>query len=262
LRPLKEKYLLISVSELKNIYGCNPSGVLHVGAHLCEEKEMYEKFKWLPCYWVEANQALLAAAKSNLNYPSKNHFFYEGVVWEKSGEKIQFNITNNLQSSSVFEMGTHKYLYTDVFVNSVEERTTTTLDELIPVDSFFDFINLDIQGAELNAIKGLGSRLANINWIYTEVNKKKVYKNIYLVTDIDDYLMPYGFKRIATYWLPGAGWGDALYIKEGIFKYSLLRRIKIFYRELKFNYLSEFRPSTLTRLSKKIVRIILRRKST
>jgi hypothetical protein len=73
--------------------------------------------------------------------------------------------------------------------------------------------------------------------------------------------MPYGFKRIATYWLPGVGWGDALYIKEGILKYSLLRRVKIFYRELKYNYLSEFRLSTLIRFSKKIVRNTLRLKS-
>jgi FkbM family methyltransferase len=252
--------VLISVADLKHVYDCKPLGILHVGAHLCEEAAEYEKFKWLPCYWVEANQALLAAAKSKMNNSSKNHFFYEGVVWEKSGEKIQFNVTNNFQSSSVFEMGTHKELYTDVFVNLVEERITTTLNDLIPVDSFFDFINLDIQGAELNAIKGLGSRIANINWIYTEVNKKKLYKNIYLVKDIDDYLSLYGFKRIATYWLSGVGWGDALYIKEGIAKYSKLRQIKIFYRELKYNYLSEFRLSTLIRFSKKIVKIILRYK--
>ena len=158
-------------------------------------------------------------------------------------------------------MGTHKDLYTDVFVNSVEERITTTLDELIPVESCFDFINLDIQGAELNAIKGLGSRLANVNWIYTEVNKKNVYKNIYLVKDIDNYLRSYGFKRIATYWLPGAGWGDALYVKKGITEYSQLRQVKIFYRELKYNYLSEFRLTNLIRFTKKIVRTILRLKS-
>ena len=253
--------MLISISDLKHVYGCNPSGVLHVGAHLCEEAVMYEKFKWLPCYWVEANQSLLVAAKSKMDDLSKNHFFYEGVVWEKSGEKIKFNITNNFQSSSVFEMGTHKNLYSDVFVNLVEERITTTLDELIPAESYFDFINLDIQGAELNAIKGLGSRLANINWIYTEVNKNKVYKNICLVKDIDNYLRPYGFKRIATYWLPGAGWGDALYVKKGITKYSQLRQVKIFYRELKYNYLSEFRLTNLIRFSKKIVRTILRLKS-
>jgi hypothetical protein len=67
--------VLISVSDLKNVYGCNPSGVLHVGAHLCEEAEMYEKFEWLPCYWVEANQALLAAAKGKLNDVKKIIFF-------------------------------------------------------------------------------------------------------------------------------------------------------------------------------------------
>ena len=253
--------MLISVADLKHVYDCKPLGVLHVGAHLCEEAEMYEEFNWLPCYWVDANQTLLAAAKSNVNMSAGSHFFYEGVVWEKSGKKIQFNVTNNFQSSSVFEMEIHKELYMDVFVNLVEERITTTLDDLIPVDSFFDFINLDIQGAELNAIKGLGSRISNINWIYTEVNKKKLYKNIYLVNDIDDYLALFGFKRIATYWLPGVGWGDALYIKENIMKYSKLRQIKIFYRELKYNYLSEFRLSTLIRFSKKIFKIILRFKS-
>ena len=158
-------------------------------------------------------------------------------------------------------MGTHKNLYTEVFVNLIEERITTTLDELIPIESYFDFINLDIQGAELNAVKGLGSRLANINWIYTEVNKKKVYKNIYLVKDIDDYLRSYGFKRIATYWLPGVGGGDALYVKEGLAEYSLPRQVKILYRELKYNYLSEFRLTNLIRFSKKIVRTILRLKS-
>ena len=81
------------------------------------------------------------------------------------------------------------------------------------------------------------------------------------VQDIDNYLRSYGFKRIATYWLPGAGWGDALYVKKGITKYSQLRKVKIFYRELKYNYLSEFRLTNLIRFSKKIVRTILRLKS-
>ena len=91
--------------------------------------------------------------------------------------------------------------------------------------------------------------------------KNKVYKNIYLAKDIDNYLRSYGFKRIATYWLPGAGWGDALYVKERLGEYSLPRQVKIFYRELKYNYLSEFRLTNLIRFSKKIVRTLLRLKS-
>jgi hypothetical protein len=78
---------------------------------------------------------------------------------------------------------------------------------------------------------------------------------------MDDYLIPYGFRRIATYWLPGVGWDDALYIKDGIMKYSKLRQIKIFYREIKYNYFSEFRLSTLIRFTKKKVIVMLKYKS-
>jgi hypothetical protein len=59
--------VLISFADLKYVYDCKPLGVLHVSAHLCEEAAEYEKFKWLPCYWVEANQTLLAAAKSKID---------------------------------------------------------------------------------------------------------------------------------------------------------------------------------------------------
>lgn len=158
-------------------------------------------------------------------------------------------------------MELHKKFYTDVFVNSVEEKITITLDDLLPADCFFDFINLDIQGAELNAIKGLGSRLNNVNWIYTEVNKKRLYKDIYLVADIDKYLSLYGFKRIATYWIPGVGWGDALYIKKDKVRYSILQRIVILYREFKFNYFSDFRVQNLIRLIKRFIRITFQFKS-
>lgn len=67
--------MLISVYDLKNIYGCNPSGVLHVGGHLCEEAEVYEKFEWLPCYWVEANSDLITSAKNKIGKYKKQHFF-------------------------------------------------------------------------------------------------------------------------------------------------------------------------------------------
>ena len=33
---------------------------------------------------------------------------------------------------------------------------------------------------------------------------------------MDDYLIDFGFKRIATKWVIGAGWGDALWIKTDL----------------------------------------------
>jgi len=74
------------------------------------------------------------------------------------------------------------------------------------------FINLDIQGVELRAIKGLGEYLSHIDYIYTEVNEDSVYENNDLLKDIDKYLLLKGFSRKETCIING-NWGDALYTR-------------------------------------------------
>jgi hypothetical protein len=73
-----------------------------------------------------------------------------------------------------------------------------------------------LQGVELQALKGLGERVKNAKWIYSEVNKKMVYKDCTLIVDLDQYLKQYNFRRVATRWVYGKGWGDALYIQRGV----------------------------------------------
>ena len=76
----------------------------------------------------------------------------------------------------------------------------------------YDFLNIDIQGAELLALKGFGDLLNNIKYIYTEINTNTLYKDCALVSEIDEYLFKYGFKRVETL-MTEFEWGDALYIK-------------------------------------------------
>jgi hypothetical protein len=70
----------------------------------------------------------------------------------------------------------------------------------------FNFINLDIQGAELKALKSMEKYLDKVNYIYTEVNIKHLYKNCALMNEIDDYLSKFGFKRVETN-MTRMGWG-------------------------------------------------------
>jgi len=57
----------------------------------------------------------------------------------------------------------------------------------IPLNRF-DFINLDIQGAELLALKGATAILPFIKAIYTEVNEKELYENCGLIDELDAFL--------------------------------------------------------------------------
>lgn len=78
----------------------------------------------------------------------------------------------------------------------------------------YNFINIDIQGAELLAFTGASEILKNIQGIYTKVNFKELYKNCALVHELDHYLLKFGFVRILTNNDMHSSWGDALYIKK------------------------------------------------
>jgi len=103
------------------------------------------------------------------------------------------------------------------YVKKINENINITLNTLfernnIPHDRF-DFINIDIQGAELKALKGAVHILPHIKAIYAEVNEKMLYEGAGLLPELDEYLATFNFKRVITN-MTRHGWGDALYIKN------------------------------------------------
>jgi hypothetical protein len=77
-----------------------------------------------------------------------------------------------------------------------------------------NFLNLDIQGVELKALKGMEEYLNTVDYIYTEVNTDYVYVDCCLMSELDEYLGGFGFKRVETSMCGNTGWGDAFYIKS------------------------------------------------
>ena len=63
------------------------------------------------------------------------------------------------------------------------------------------------------ALKGATNSIKYAKVIYLEVNEKELYKNCGLITDIDNFLSQYKFKRVVTN-MTCHGWGDALYILD------------------------------------------------
>ena len=78
----------------------------------------------------------------------------------------------------------------------------------------YDFINIDTQGSELEILKGFEEYLDNIKYIYAEINVKKLYKDIALLSELDDYLYKKGFIRVETVIHEDVGWGQGFYIRK------------------------------------------------
>ena len=148
-------------------------------------------------------------------FPKEN--IIHAVVSDKKGEKIKFNIANNGESSSILELGTHKKEHQTIHYTETRKYRTKTLENIIEDNSInmdeVNFLNLDIQGVELRALKGMKDNLKKIDYIYSEVNEKELYIGCDLIGSLDEYLKEFGFKRAETS-MTRHGWGDALYIKN------------------------------------------------
>ena len=128
-----------------------------------------------------------------------------------------FYITNNLQSSSILKLKEHLLEHPDIYETERIEMKTKTLKTFYDENKFnydqFNFMALDIQGAELLALKGAKEIINFIDYIYIEVNIKELYENCALLDEIDEYLNNFGFKR-DNILLTQHGWGDAFYSKH------------------------------------------------
>jgi FkbM family methyltransferase len=178
-----------------------------------EERQSYLDKGIKDIIWVECNKSLYDKI-SDKN--SDNEKVFNLLISDVDNKTEILKITNNTQSSSILDLDRHKIFHPDVVVTETIEMKSTRMDSLINDENIditkYNFINLDIQGAELLALKGFGDYLNHFKFIYTEVNTSHVYKDCAVISEIDDYLSNYGFIRYETQ-ITGNEWGDAIYIK-------------------------------------------------
>ena len=194
-------------------YNINIQGVIHIGAHECEEKGFYNNILKIDdnsIIWIDGN-------KNKVEEMKRKGFsnIYEAVLDEKEQEVI-FNITDNSQASSILSLNHEKGFYNNIQItnkiNCNSETLTNFFKRIDKKVENYDFWNLDIQGSELFVLRGSKELLNNCKAIYTEVNSDYVYNNCGLISDLDNLLSSYGFVRLLTEWTE-MKWGDALYLK-------------------------------------------------
>lgn len=203
--------MLISFETIVKKYG-KPNGILHCGANCAEEAKAYDSQGVKDVCWIEANPELIPTLKANVK--QYGHKVIEACVSDMEGFEVVFHISNNAgQSSSFLELGTHKIQHPNVHYVKDITMKTKRLDSMGRCWGEYDFLNLDLQGSELKAMRGLGEGIRDFKWIYCEVNKAAVYVDCPHVNEIDLFLNGFGFKRVETAkWI--GDWTDALYIRK------------------------------------------------
>lgn len=188
--------------------------MLHIGAHEAEEWEDYvaNGVSWVT--WVESQPTLaMAVAERVASDASLAGESLNLTLWSKGGVRKELQILSNSASSSLLPLGTHQDSYPDILPVRTISVVTSAGDDVEAIRSRkYDLINVDVQGVELEVLKGLTKRIGDATLIYCEVNREEVFKGNALVNEIDRFMGSQGFLRSGTVWT-GAGWGDAVYVK-------------------------------------------------
>lgn len=207
--------MLLDITELVKKHNLDLTNILHVGAHTAKEYDEYVRLGAKKIHWVEAHDKSYSLLKKRLLGPVNKVSC--AVISDKDNEEVTFNVTNNLQSSSILNLGEHKELFPKIHFTDKIKKKTTTIDTLLQdthLDENINLIVIDIQGAELLALKGAEKTLRNTDALMLEINTRKVYEDCCLVDEIDEYVKQFGFERVATGFYSDHPWGDALYIKK------------------------------------------------
>lgn len=191
----------------------NIFGVIQVGAHLGNEYVTLSKL----------SKNILMFEPQILIYNELIQKFknIEGVVVENfalgSETKTAMMFTeeaNGGQSSSLLLPALHLIQYPNITFNNSQKVNVTTLDEYFKnKECSYNLMTLDVQGYELEVLKGAKNTLNSIEYILCEVNRAELYQGCPMVEDIDNFLNEFNLKRIVTSW-DGHTWGDALYKKQ------------------------------------------------
>ena len=111
--------MLIEFSYLCQKYQFTPKGIIHIGAHDLEEMGQYLSRGVSKIVWVEGNPDLVSRNAYLVDGISQKLF--HGLVYSEDGKEVEFNITNNLQSSSILEF----------WVSYLWQKTITLLHQKI-----------------------------------------------------------------------------------------------------------------------------------
>lgn len=202
--------MLISPEDMKTF---SIRGVIQVGANKGQEIDVFfDQFKVTNFIAFEPLSEIIN------QIPDRSNLIKVPMALGSEVKDVVFNVASNEgQSSSILTPKIHIQEHPSVFFNEKRIVNMTTLDcwfdnNLSIFTKNYNFLVMDVQGYELEVLKGACKTLKYIDYILCEVNNRELYEGCAMVEQLDKFLSD--FVRIKTEWCNNHGWGDALYIRK------------------------------------------------
>lgn len=205
--------MLFSFRNIQEKYNMDIKGIIHIGAHRGQEISDYIDGGIQDIILFEPLTANFKILAENLAEMNANISGHQVALGNEEKRVTMYLSSNEQMSSSILRPMKHIQNHPTVLFEGTEEVDMMRLDSYSDETEEFNFINMDVQGYELEVLKGGTETLNHIDYVYCEVNRDEVYENNAYIEELDEYLANYDMDRVETVWSGGI-WGDALYIRR------------------------------------------------
>jgi FkbM family methyltransferase len=192
--------------------------LVHVGAHLAQERSLYEDCGYQQVLWIEGSPDVFQRLSKVLHshQGSAQHHSLCALLTDKDGDEIALKtFSNDGKSNSIFsptsEMASRWPSVTQT--GKTESVSTRTLDSVLaesPLAGHCDVLIVDVQGAELLVLRGAEKTLANAKAVIAEVSTRPYYQGGVLFPELKAFLESRGFTAMS---LPRRH-GDMLFLRN------------------------------------------------
>lgn len=174
--------------------------LLFIGANDMQEINYYVN-NYKNGLFIEAIDYTYERLKKNLSNTiiyNTNYIAINDLVSSKKNIEYIFNIFNNSEgSSSIYEPNIEKWEWPDVIIKEKKKLISNTIEDILKKNNWEEYIYdvvLDVQGAELEVLKGFGiNNLKNIKTLTVEISSEKFYIGGVLFNELNDYLINNNF---------------------------------------------------------------------
>lgn len=191
-----------------------PTGVIHVGGHHGEEAPYYQQHGIRMVVWIEAEPDAFEILRRNVAGYSGHHCIH-ALAADRDGEERSFyrhrfgsgakrGFCSTLPWNASVVEGDAVLSRLETFdISSMQTVTVATAlgERGFPPENF-QYLSINVQGAELLVLRGLREYLASIQWIFCdgELDAASVrYQGAPSIAEVAEWLAPQGFRPA---WLP------------------------------------------------------------
>ena len=215
--------MLLDLKELIKKHNLKINGVVQIGSHWFEEWNLFQEIGLHHKVFFEADP--LNVEEGMRRNGRNDCVWIEAVGCGNFNGEVEINTEtrNQGQSNTILEPAGCLTDYPDIVYNGKKKIKIIKLDDYWNNIQPMNLLMIDVEGYELEVLKGATTHFSHIDYILLEVSCEERYKDQPLIDhdkekyanniDLDEWLAQYSYKRIETNW-GGINFGDALYIKE------------------------------------------------